>query len=49
VYLLSADENNPSGPKKEAEIAELFHVHPQTVFAIRKQYFENGLELTFFI
>lgn len=41
--LLSADENNPSGPKKDAEIAKLFHVHSQTVFAIRKQYFENGL------
>ncbi|TEB04302.1 hypothetical protein Psch_04028 [Pelotomaculum schinkii] len=29
--LLAADENSESGKKSEAEIAELFHVHPRTV------------------
>jgi transposase len=42
--LLSADENSSNGGKSETEIAELFHVHPQTVYTIRKQYFEKGLD-----
>jgi transposase len=42
--LLNADENSPNGRKNEAEIAKLFNVHPQTVFTIRKQYFEKGLD-----
>ncbi len=44
--LLAADENNPDGRKSEAKIAELFHVHRQTVHSIRKQYTENGLSAT---
>jgi len=44
--LLAADENNPEGKKSEAEIAELFHVHPQTVHTIRKNYSEKGMEDT---
>lgn len=44
--LLAADENNPSGRKSEVEIAELFHVNPQTVHAIRKRYSEQGLDAT---
>lgn len=41
--LLAADENIVGGRKSEAEIAELFHIHPQTVHTIRKQYSEKGL------
>ena len=41
--LLAADENSTGGRKNEAEIAELFHIHPQTVHTIRKQYSEKGL------
>ena len=41
--LLAADENNADERKGEAEIAELFHIHPQTVHTIRKQYSEKGL------
>jgi len=44
--LLAADENNPEGKKSEAEIAELFHVHPQTVHTIRKNYAEKGMDDT---
>ena len=42
--LLAADENGVSGRKSEAEIAALFHVHPQTVHTIRSQYSEQGLQ-----
>jgi hypothetical protein len=42
--LLAADENSPIGRKSEAEIAELFHVHLQTVFTIRQRYVQQGLE-----
>jgi len=42
--LLTADENNPSGRKNEAEIAKLFHVNQQTVHTIRKRYSEEGLD-----
>ncbi len=44
--LLAADENNPDGRKSEKKIAELFHVHRQTVHSIRKKYAENGLSAT---
>jgi transposase len=44
--LLAADENNPNAKKSEAEIAELFNVHPQTVHTIRKEYAEKGLDAT---
>ncbi|MGD0154172.1 MAG: IS630 family transposase [Thermacetogeniaceae bacterium] len=43
--LLAADENGEGGRKSEAEIAELFHVHPQTVHTIRQQYSEKGLQV----
>lgn len=42
--LLAADENNPSGKKSEAEIANHFHVHQQTVHTVRREYSELGLE-----
>lgn len=42
--LLAADENGAGGRKSEAEIAELFHIHPQTVHTIRRQYSEKGLQ-----
>ncbi|KJS66276.1 MAG: hypothetical protein JL50_12290 [Peptococcaceae bacterium BICA1-7] len=42
--LLAADENAEGAKKSEVEIAELFHVHPQTVHAIRQQYSEHGLQ-----
>ena len=42
--LLAADENNPQGKKTEAEIAVLFHVHPNTVQTVRKRYSQLGLE-----
>jgi hypothetical protein len=42
--LLAADENSPIGRKSEAEIAELFHVHLQTVFTIRQRYVQQGLD-----
>ena len=42
--LLAADENGEGGRKSEAEIAALFHVHPQTVHTIRSQYSEHGLQ-----
>ncbi|MCL4517183.1 MAG: helix-turn-helix domain-containing protein [Firmicutes bacterium] len=42
--LLVADENSSSGRKSESEIAELYHVHKQTVHTIRKVYSEKGLE-----
>lgn len=42
--LLAADENSEGGRKNEAEIAKLFHVHPQTVHTIRRMYFEKGLQ-----
>lgn len=41
--LLAADENSAGGRKSETQIAELFHIHPQTVHTIRKQYSEKGL------
>jgi transposase len=43
--LLAADVNSPNGKKNEAEIAELFNVHPQTVHTIRKEYTEKGLNI----
>lgn len=42
--LLSADENNPQGQMKEAEIAQLLHVSQQTVHSVRQLYSEKGLE-----
>jgi transposase len=42
--LLAANENAEGAKKSETEIAELFHVHPQTVHTIRQQYFEKGLQ-----
>lgn len=42
--LLASDENSPSGKKGEGEIAELLHVHKQTVHTIRKLYSEKGLD-----
>ena len=42
--LLSADENNPQGQMKEAEIALLLHVSQQTVHSIRQLYSEKGLD-----
>lgn len=42
--LLSADENNPQGPMKEAKIAQLLHVSQQTVHSVRQLYSEKGLE-----
>ena len=44
--LLAADENSPDGKKSEAELADRFHVHLQTVHTIRKAYSEEGLEAT---
>ena len=43
--LLAADENAEGTKKSETEIAELFHVHPQTVHTIRQQYSEHGLQV----
>lgn len=43
--LLAADVNSPNGKRTEAEIAELFNVHPQTVHTIRKEYAEEGLSV----
>jgi len=43
--LLAADENAEGAKKSETEIAELFHVHPQTVHTIRQQYSEHGLQV----
>ena len=43
--LLAADENAEGNKKSETEIAELFHVHPQTVHTIRQQYSEHGLQV----
>ena len=42
--LLSADEINAGVRKNEAEVAELYHVNPQTVHTIRRRYSEKGLE-----
>lgn len=42
--LLAADENNTGNRKSEAEIAEIFHVNPQTVHTIRKRFSEKGLD-----
>lgn len=42
--LLAADEHNPDGKKSEAEIADRFHIHLQTVHTIRKAYSEEGLK-----
>ena len=41
--LLALDKNSPGGRKSEEQIAELFHVHRQTVHNIRKTYAENGI------
>jgi transposase len=43
--LLAADENAEGAKKSEAEIAELFHIHHQTVHAVRQQYSEHGLQV----
>jgi len=43
--LLAADENSPNGKKSEIEIAALFNVHQQTVHTVRKEYYENGLDV----
>ena len=43
--LLAANENTEGTKKSETEIAELFHVHPQTVHTIRQQYSEHGLQV----
>ena len=42
--LLAADENGRGGRKSEAEIAQLFNVHPQTVHTVRQLYSEKGLQ-----
>lgn len=42
--LLAADENNPNGRKSESEIADFYHVHPQTVFTIRQRFCQQGLD-----
>jgi hypothetical protein len=42
--LLAADENNLTDQKSEAEIADLFHVHQQTVFTIRQRFCQQGLD-----
>lgn len=42
--LLAADENGGGGRKSQAEIAQLFNVHPQTVHTIRQLYSEKGLQ-----
>ena len=42
--LLAADENNDDGKKSEAAIAEMFHVHFQTVHTVRKTYAEQGMD-----
>ena len=42
--LLAADESTEGGKKSEAEIADLFHVHSQTVHAVRSQCSEHGLQ-----
>jgi len=42
--LLAADENDGGGKKSEAKIAQLFHVHPQTVHTVRQLYSEKGLQ-----
>jgi hypothetical protein len=41
--LLASDENSPNSRKTEAEIAEIFHVHTQTVYTIRLRYSQQGL------
>lgn len=42
--LLAADENSLTGRKGEAEIADLFKVHQQTVFIIRQRFCQQGLD-----
>ncbi|WP_234340144.1 IS630 family transposase [Gorillibacterium timonense] len=42
--LLAADKNREGGALKEREIAERLGVHPNTVYAIRKAYTEQGLD-----
>lgn len=42
--LLAADENVEHPKRTESEIAEMFHVHKQTVHSVRKEYALNGLE-----
>jgi transposase len=42
--LLAADENSLKVRKREAEIAELFHVNQQTVHSIRRRYSEAGID-----
>lgn len=42
--LLTADENADGKRLSEAEIAERFLVHKQTVHAIRRRYVEQGLD-----
>ena len=42
--LLAADENSPKVRRSEKEIADFFHVNPQTVHTIRRRYSEGGLD-----
>jgi hypothetical protein len=42
--LLAADENSSKIRKREADIATLFHVNPQTVHSVRRRYSEAGIE-----
>jgi len=39
--LLAADENAEGAKKSEAEIAELFHVHPRTVHTVAAAVFQS--------
>jgi transposase len=41
--LLTSDENSPNSRKTEAEIAEIFHIHTQTVYTIRLRFCQQGL------
>ena len=42
--LLAADENISTIRRSEKDIAEIFHVNPQTVHTIRRRYSEEGLD-----
>lgn len=42
--LLALDENSSTPTKSEKEIAEIYHVHSQTVYTIRRLYAQQGFE-----
>ncbi|WP_216671686.1 helix-turn-helix domain-containing protein [Saccharibacillus qingshengii] len=43
--LLATDLNQPGGKRRDVDIAASFHIHPTTVFAIRKAFTSRGMDL----